>query len=531
VKAGSRGAKGAGLDHHDWLEDPAPRRPARSATPKKRATTPGGERASERRAGHERRDAGDRRSGAAPDRRGRASRSATPKGQSLERRDGARRTDGSDRRVAERRGSAVPAEVVSRRPEQAPSGDSRVVAGRPTASVQLAPGVGERRVLLLVTMLLLVYGLVMAYSASAAQGYFQHGSTSYFVGRQIVFAGLGLAAMWALARVDYAWYRRMAVPLAVVALGLLALVLVPGIGVMVNGARRWIVVFGLSFQPSELAKMAAVMVVATLLVGYRVDIKRLGRLLLVVVAGVVPASALIMLQPDLGSTLVLTLAVFTVLIAGGARLRHLAGLAATGVAVVLVLILIEPYRLERLQTFLNPWQDPSGTGFQATQSQISIASGGMLGVGLGNSVQKFGYLPEQGTDMIVGIIGEELGLAGLFVLFALYLALAWCCFRIAIRCKDRFGKLLASGITAIVVGQACLNIGGALGAVPLTGVPLPLVSLGGTSMVVVLAGFGILLNVATNRRSFIVVSPPRGARASRRGRNGRPPAADSGRRL
>ena len=176
---------------------------------------------------------------------------------------------------------------------------------------------------------------------------------------------------------------------------------------------------------------------------------------------------------------------------------------------MLALIVVEPYRLERVTTFLDPWKDPQGSGFQATQSLISIASGHLFGVGLGNSVQKFGFLPEQGTDMITGIIGEELGLAGLVVLLALFAALAWACFRIALTCRDLFGKLLATGITAIIIGQACINVGAALGLIPLTGVPLPLVSLGGTSLVVVFAGLGILLNIATNRRSYIVVSTGR----------------------
>jgi cell division protein FtsW len=219
-----------------------------------------------------------------------------------------------------------------------------------------------------------------------------------------------------------------------------------------------------------------------------------------------------------------------VLVAAGTRMRYLITMAAGGCLAVLALIAIEPYRWQRLMTFFDPWKDPQGSGFQATQSLISIASGRIFGVGLGNSVQKFGFLPEQGTDMITGIIGEELGLVGLIVLLALYVTLAWTCFRIALNCRELFGKLLAAGITAIVVGQACINIGAALGLIPLTGVPLPLVSLGGTSLVVVLAGLGILLNIATNRRSYIVVSAQRQDRAARRGGDRRPSAAGARRR-
>jgi cell division protein FtsW len=391
------------------------------------------------------------------------------------------------------------------------------------------PGVAERRAVTLVTFLLVVYGLVMAYSASAAEAYFQYDSSFYLVKRQLLWVLLGVGAMWVLSRVDYAWWRRAAVPLAgLVLLGLIA-VLVPGIGTTINGARRWIFVGGQGLQPSEFAKLAAVVLVATLIVRRPREIESPLGFMRVVGIGIGPAAVLIMLEPDLGTTLVLVVAVAAVLVAAGTRLRYLFALVAAGCALVLGLILVEPYRLERLVTFFDPWKDPQGSGFQATQSLISIASGRIFGVGLGNSVQKFGFLPEQGTDMITGIIGEELGLVGLVILLALYVTLAWACFRIALNCKELFGKLLATGITAIVIGQACINVGAALGVLPLTGVPLPLVSLGGTSLVVVLAGLGILLNIATNRRSYIVVSAQRSDRAGR-GRGDRRSSAASSRR-
>ena len=400
---------------------------------------------------------------------------------------------------------------------------------RPTAALP-GPGVAERRALILVTFLLLLYGLVMAYSASAAEAYFQHQSSFYFVQRQAMWALLGVAAMWFLSRVDYGWYPRAALPLAVVVLFALTLVLVPGVGSSINGARRWIIIGGQSITPSEFAKLAAVIVVAALVARRPREIDTPKGFLRLVAIGIVPAGSLIMLEPDLGTTLVLIVAVVGVLIAAGAKLRYLFLLFAAGCASVLGLILVEPYRLDRLVTFFDPWKDPQGSGFQATQSLISIASGRVFGVGLGNSVQKFGFLPEQGTDMITGIIGEELGLIGLVLLLALYVALAWACFRIALSCRELFAKLLATGITAIIIGQACINIGAALGLLPLTGVPLPLVSLGGTSLLVVLAGLGILLNIATNRRSHIVVSAQRGDRAARGGGDRRAPAAGARRR-
>jgi len=481
VSSQGRGVGKADLDHAGWAEDP----PAR-----------------ERRARSERRAAERRRRGGSPPPPERGSATS-------ERRRGVRRDD--DARS-------------SRRPA------STTRAARSKASLMLGPGVAERRAVILVTFLLVMYGLVMAYSASAAEAYFRYGSSFYFVKRQLLWVLFGVGAMWILSRVDYAWWRRAAVPLAgLVLVGLLA-VLVPGIGTMINGARRWIVVGGQGLQPSEFAKLAAVVLVAALIVRRPREIESPAGFAWLVAIGILPAGLLIMLEPDLGTTLVLVVAVAAVLVAAGTRLRYLFSLVAAGCLAVLALIIVEPYRLQRLVTFFDPWKDPQGSGFQATQSLISIASGRIFGVGLGNSVQKFGFLPEQGTDMITGIIGEELGLIGLVVLLALYVTLAWTCFRIALNCKELFGKLLATGITAIVVGQACINVGAALGLLPLTGVPLPLVSLGGTSLVVVLAGLGILLNIATNRRSYIVVSAQRGDRAARGGGHRRSSAAGARRR-
>jgi cell division protein FtsW len=432
----------------------------------------------------------------------------------------------SDRRAAERRARGA---SPQRSPERRSTGaDRRRTARR--ASLMPGPGVAERRALILVTFLLVLYGLVMAYSASSAQAFFEHHSSFYFVKRQLLWVLLGVSAMWILSRVDYAWWRRAAVPLAGIVLVGLVAVLVPGVGAMINGARRWIVVGGQGIQPSEFAKLAAVVLVAALIVRRPREIESAAGFARLVAVGVLPAAALIMLEPDLGTTIVLVVAVAAVLVAAGTRLRYLFALVAAGCLGVLALIAVEPYRVERLVTFFDPWKDPQGSGFQATQSLISIASGRIFGVGLGNSVQKFGFLPEQGTDMITGIIGEELGLIGLAVLLALYVTLAWSCFRIALNCRELFGKLLATGITAIIIGQACINVGAALGLLPLTGVPLPLVSLGGTSLVVVLAGLGILLNIATNRRSYIVVSPQRGDRAARRGGDRRSPSAGARRR-
>ena len=497
MRSTGHGAEHADLDHLDWVED-APRR-SRSG---------GDRRASERRGSAGKAPAQDRR---AADRRAGQRREAAP----------------SSRQSAARRGPS-PERDSSTRAGARPVRRTDRYAG-PSAAIP-GPGVAERRGLMLVTFLLVVYGLVMAYSASAAEAYFSHHPSFYFFGRQLVWVCIGVGAMWLLSRLDYAWFRKAAVPIAGVALAGLLLVLVPGVGSVVNGARRWIFLGGQGVQPSEFAKVAAVILVAALIVRRPWETTSLKGFLKVAVIGIVPAAGLIMLEPDLGTTLVLVAAVVAVLVAGGAPLRYLFALFFTGVVTILALIVVEPYRLERLVTFFDPWKDQQGSGYQATQSLISIASGRVFGVGLGNSVQKFGFLPEQTTDMITGIIGEELGLIGLLVLLALYAALAWICFRIALNCKDLFGKLLATGVTAIIVGQACINVGAALGLLPLTGVPLPLVSLGGTSMLVVLCGLGIMLNISTNRRSHIGVSAQRRDRTAGGGGDRRSPAAGARRR-
>jgi cell division protein FtsW len=403
----------------------------------------------------------------------------------------------------------------SSEPERRGAAERRRAARRRAA----APGATDRAVLLTTTCLLLLYGLVMAYSASTAKAFFSYGSSWYLIERQAFFAVIGVVVMVVLARVDYVVWRRVATPLWAFALLSLLVVLVPGIGTSVNGARRWIVVAGFSYSPSELAKLACVMLVAGLAIKRPAEVLTAGGFVRLVALGIGPAAVLIMAEPDLGTTIILVLAVMAVVVVAGARLRHLITLGSAAVAAVALAIVVEPYRMARLTSFVDPWKDPRGAGLQTVQSLISIASGHLFGVGLGNSIQKFGFLPEQTTDSITGIIGEELGLIGLLVLIALYVALVWTIFRIALRSREPYGKLLAAGIGSAIGVQAAVNIGAALGVLPLTGVPLPLVSFGGTSLVVVLAGVGIVANIASNRRSYIVASTARHPRPRGGGRD------------
>ncbi len=343
-----RGVRNADLDHSDWVDDTAPR--------ERRG---GDRRAAERRGGERREQARRRSTGQAP---------------------------APERRAAERRGAA------ERR-----SGGRRDPDVRRRAAPALAPGVGERRGLVFITVLLLLYGLVMAYSASAAEAFFQHGSSFYLIQRQVVYAVLGLGVMWVLSRVDYAWYRKLAVPFSV-----LAFAGWPPCSCRASGRASTAPAAGSSSAASPCSPASSPSSPRSCS-SRRSSPRARGRsttprgFARLVAIGIVPAAALIMLEPDLGTTLVLVGAVCAVLVAGGARLRDLLGLVLAGGLVVLALIIVEPYRLERLTTFLDPWKDPQGSGFQATQSLISIASGRIFGVGLGNSVQKFGYLPEQST--------------------------------------------------------------------------------------------------------------------------------------
>ncbi len=367
---------------------------------------------------------------------------------------------------------------------------------------QLEPGL-----LVLVTLGLVAFGLVMVYSASSGRAAVAAGDPAYYLKRQGIYALLGLVAFAVLARTDFRALKRVAGPLLVTSLVFLVAVLL--VGESVNGARRWLSAGGLTFQPSELAKIGLAVWVAAFLTR-RAAPGSLGELVrpIGLVTGV--TVLLVLAEPDLGTAIALMTAVAAILLVAGTSVR-LMGIA-TGIAILCVVVAswVEPYRRARLLAFLNPWDDPHGAGFQAVQAQISLGSGGLFGVGLGESVQKINFLPEASTDMIFAIAGEELGLIGTVSIVLAYAAFAYAGFTIALRCKDPFGKRLAAGLTALVCGQAAVNLGAVLGLAPLTGVPLPFVSYGGSSLLAGLAAVGILLNIA--------VSDARASRASVRDR-------------
>ena len=376
----------------------------------------------------------------------------------------------------------------------------------------------EYHLLVLVTLALVAFGLVMVYSASSARALLGADDPAYYLKRQALYAVAGLVALVLLSRTDYRRLRHAAGPLLLASFVLLVAVL--AIGTAVNGARLWIPLGTLTFQPSELAKLALALWTAGLL-ARRPAPQALSELVRPIGLVVGAACALILVEPDLGSALAIAIMVAAILLVAGTPVRTLA--AAGGIAGMLVLaaIWLEPYRRERIFSFIDPWHDPQGAGFQSVQAMIALGSGGIFGVGLGESVQKIYYLPEASTDMIFAIVGEELGLVGVLAVIGAFALFAYAGLNIALRCHDPFGKRLAAGLTALVCGQAAVNVSAVMGLAPLTGVPLPFVSYGGSSLVVGLASVGILLNIAVNHGVTAVSEVPDRRRRNSRARPAR----------
>jgi len=400
-------------------------------------------------------------------------------------------------------------------------------AGIRPAARAVAPPL-EHRVLLTATLCLLAFGAVMVYSASTPRDLVSgQGSGMSYLIRYLVYGLAGLAAMRLLARRGLALLSPGMVKLLLVgSFGLLLLVLVPGFGIDILGARRWFAAGPIEFQPSEVMKFAIVLYVARFLADHpkRLQSFRLAIVPVLLVAG--PACLLIVVEPDLGTALVVAFAVGALLLAAGVPLRHLGVLAAAGVFCVLVLALAQPYQRVRLTAFLHPSASASASAaaYQSFQGQIAIGSGGLFGVGIGQGVQKAFYLPEAQSDFILAVIGEELGVLGIFGLVCLYAMIAWSGFRIARRASSRYAKLLASGLTSLILCQATLNIFVVLGLAPLTGVPLPFISYAPTNLCIVLASVGLLLNIASppgRRLKAVGVSPGAGDRDRRRRRRAR----------
>lgn len=348
--------------------------------------------------------------------------------------------------------------------------------------------------LLLVIVLLTFIGVLMVFSSSFYYALNRMNDMYHFFTKGLMLAGLGFAVMLVVMRIDYRRFEKWSVPLMVVAFVLLVLVLTK-FGVKVNGARRWLSIGSIPLMPSEVAKMALVLFFARLIKHNQKQMSKFGTVLLFCVI-IALFSGLIILQPNYSTAMILALGLFVMLFLGGAKIWHLTVLAFAGGSAALTIAFLMSYRIERIVAFLNPTTDVMGDNWQAVQSLYALGSGGLIGVGLGQSTQNKLYIPEPQNDFIFSTIGEELGLVGTLVVALLFITLIWRGYRAAMRCKDPFGALVAAGMTTMIAIQAVINISVTTKLIPVTGVPLPFISSGGSSLIFLLMQMGILLNIS-----------------------------------
>ena len=348
--------------------------------------------------------------------------------------------------------------------------------------------------LLVLGVVLIVIGLGATQSASSVVAIDQAEDRFYFFKRQLIGVGIGTIALLVASRIPYRVYRRLALPGFIVTVALLVAVLV--LGPVIGGSQRWLPVAGFSFQPSELAKVAVVIVLAHLLEKKHRLLTRFGHFVVPVVFTVGVIGGLVILQPDLGTTIIIGAAAMAVIMASESPLRYVLLLTILVVGAAWLLAFSDQYRVDRITGFLNPWENASGEGYQLIQSYYALSNGGLFGVGLGASRARWFYLPNAHTDFIFAIIGEEAGLIGGLTVIGLYVVLALAGWAVAARAPDRFGRMVAAGLTAWLTFQAIVNIGGVLGVMPITGIALPFVSFGSTALIVAMASLGILVNIA-----------------------------------
>lgn len=360
-------------------------------------------------------------------------------------------------------------------------------------------GVRPDIILMVVTIILVVIGTVMIYSSSSIIAMEKHGDGYHYIKKQIIFVLLGLGVMIGFSRVPYRFLRNAAYPGLFGAIILLSLLMVPGVGTTVGGATRWIRLGGVSFQVAELAKIMMVVFLAHYLTKKIAHIKEFARVFLVPLIFLLVILGLVLCQPDFGTAAIMVMVFMLMCYLAGSRIVYLAGLTAAAIPAGVILIMQESYRMRRLLSFLNPWDDPTRTGFQIIQSFISFGSGGSFGVGLGNSMQKLFYLPEPHTDFILAVIAEESGFFGVTVIILLFSILVFRGFVIAFRCPDLFGMLLAAGLTTVIAMEAFINMAAVMGLVPTKGLVLPFLSYGGTSLMMCMMIVGVLLNVSSRQ--------------------------------
>lgn len=336
----------------------------------------------------------------------------------------------------------------------------------------------------------------MVYSSSYVMAEYKYADTFFYVKRQLLFCGIGVAAMFFIMAVPYGTWKKYSKIILLLCFILLLAVLIPGIGITRGGAQSWIGIGAFSIQPSEFMKLGLIIYLAVFLSVNQKHITSFKKGFFPSLILVFSAFGLIMLQPDLGTGVVLVLTSMVMIYIAGARLSHFFGLASIGVVGFLYLIISAPYRIDRITAFLNPWEDSSDTGFQIIQSLYAIGPGGLTGVGLGNSLQKHFYLPEPQNDFIFAILGEELGFLGGTFVIVLFMLLFWRGIKVALEAPDAYGRILALGIVSMLTIQVMINISVVIGLIPVTGITLPFLSYGGSSLTLTLCSVGILLNIS-----------------------------------
>lgn len=354
--------------------------------------------------------------------------------------------------------------------------------------------------LVFLVVLLCMIGLVFIYSASNYSAKIQYGDAFHFVTKQAIGFGVGVLVMFAVSRFNYHNFTKMHIWVAIISIILLVLVFLPGIGMSANGANRWIGFGALSIQSSEVAKFGFVIFASVYMAkNYKKMHTFRGMLPVLITGGMM--CLLILLEPNLSVTICLGLVLLIMLYVGGVSKKYFIILLCLALLVVPILIIIEPYRLYRLLAFIDPWANPQDEGFQTIQSLYSLGAGGLFGVGIGNSMQKYMFLPFAESDFILAIIGEETGLVGIILLLSIYISVISIGIKIAIQSKDRLGTLLACGISSLIACQTLINIAVVTNSIPPTGIPLPFISAGGSSLIVFMASIGILINIAKSNKN------------------------------
>ena len=356
----------------------------------------------------------------------------------------------------------------------------------------------ERILLIIAVVLLSLFGLIMIYSASNIWSEYKFNDPYKYLKSQGLFLIISYIALFIISKVPYVEYKKKANMIFLVCVVLLVLVLIPGVGSVRNGSRSWFGIGGFGIQPSEFTKLGLIIFTSKYLSNNSKEIRDIKKGVLPILGILLLIFGLIMLEPDFGTGVVIVMTIVVLLFTSGVKMNFFIKIGVLGLIGVVALIIIAPYRMQRIVSFINPWNDPLGSGFQIIQSLYAIGPGGLLGLGFGNSVQKHFYLPEPQTDFIFSIISEEFGFMGVLLVSILFITIIYSGFKIAMKCEDLFGKYLAFGITFGLAFQTMLNLMVVVGLIPVTGVTLPFLSYGGSSLLITMCGMGILLNISKN---------------------------------